>query len=102
MAGWGLAVKASWATLRFGLFVHGRVWFGSRGALRPGKLRRVELSFGAFGCVLAVKVMRVMSRLSGDWQGSQGKARSDKVKHGRVRFGSRVQSKQGTYWLVEA
>lgn len=37
----------------------------------------------------AVKAMRVMSRLSGYWQGSQGKARSDKVKHGRVRFGSR-------------
>lgn len=97
MAGWGLAVKASWATLCFGLFVHGRVWFGSRGALRSGKLRRVELSFGAFGCVLAVKVMRVMLRLSGYWQGSQGKARSGKVKHGRVRFGSRGLLWQGGF-----
>lgn len=100
-AGHGVAVKASWATLCFGLFVHGRVWFGSRGVLRHGKLRRVELNFGAFGCVSAVKVMWVMSRLSGDWQGSRGIARRVLSASGALRFGLAVMARSVEHCRVQ-
>ena len=60
-----------------GLLMHGRAWYGTVRCVEALSVtfrqsRHVVSRSGKALSVSAVKVMRVMSRLSGDWQGSQG------------------------------
>lgn len=88
----GLAVKARQGEAWFGMARHGSARHGSRGKAEQG-----EAMQGAAGHGKAVKVMRVMSRLSGDWQGSQGASL-------RVRLVSvwRVSSRSGLPAMVRS